>query len=173
MLQKGLCVFQKARYVFKKLHHLFKKARHLFQKARHLFIEGRLYPTLTNPVIPFFRSSLHFNQNMQTISLLRMTEYPLIFVSAVLVKPFQICLRRFPFLRMKGGWKGDDEVSTHCRNPINRVFQRLMKGERKKLSGWYGNFIIKMFQPFLNSSGKRDGWWISQGKIIVYGTFSG
>jgi len=110
---------------------------------------------------------------MQTISLLRMTEYPLIFVSAVLVKPFQICLRRFPFLRMKGGWKGDDEVSTHCRNPINRVFQRLMKGERKKLSGWYGNFIIKMFQPFLNSSGKRDGWWISQGKIIVYGTFSG
>ena len=110
---------------------------------------------------------------MQTISLLRMTEYPLIFVSAVLVKPFQNCLRQFPFLRMKGGWKGDDEVSTHCRNPINRVFQRLMKGERKKLSGWYGNFIIKMFQSFLNSSGKRDGWWISQGKIIAYGTFSG
>ena len=151
----------------------FKDLAIFFSKLGIFSGKGRLHHPSLSRLFPFHHSSLHFNQNMQTISLLRMTEYPLIFVSAVLVKPFQICLRRFPFLRMKGGWKGDDEVSTHCRNPINRVFQRLMKGERKKLSGWYGNFIIKMFQPFLNSSGKRDGWWISQGKIIVYGTFSG
>ena len=54
------------------------------------------------------------------------------------------------FLRMKGGWKSGDGMSLHGRKPINRTFQRLMKGERKKRFGWYGSFIIKRFQPFLN-----------------------
>ena len=83
-----------------------------------------------------FRSSLHFSQNMRIISRLRLTGHPLILLSAVLSKSLHKLPSAFilpeEVLRMKGGWKGGDTMFIHYRTPINRAFQRLMKGEREK-----------------------------------------
>ena len=90
----------------------------------------------TKSVIPVSHSSLHFNQNTQTINRLKLTEHPFILLSATFPMSFQICLQYLylltKVLRMKGGW--DDNVGRfiHNRPPINRAFQRIMKGEKKK-----------------------------------------
>ena len=87
MLQKDLCVFKKARYVCPKALYVFKKLQHLFKKARYVFHVGTdgLSPSLSR-LFFLFRSSLHFNENIQILNLLRMTGYPLILPSAILAK---------------------------------------------------------------------------------------
>ena len=68
--------------------------------------------------------------------MLRMTGHPFILLSAVLPKSLHKLPSAFilpeEVLRMKGGWKGGDTMFIHYRTPINRAFQRLMKGEREK-----------------------------------------
>ena len=87
MLQKDLCVFKKARYVCPKALYVFKKLQHLFKKARYVFHVGTdgITPSLSR-LFFLFRSSLHFNENIQILNLLRMTGHPLILPSAILAK---------------------------------------------------------------------------------------
>ena len=113
---------------------VFKKARHLF----HVGQTGSSPPSLSRLFL-LFRSSFHFNRNTRTINRLRMTGHPLILLSAAFIKSLQNLPSAFVFLilveevlRMKGGWKGGDTMFIHYRTPINRAFQRLMKGEREK-----------------------------------------
>jgi len=65
-----------------------------------------------------------------------MTGHPFILLSTVLPKSLHKLPSAFilpeEVLRMKGGWKGGDTMFIHYRTPINRAFQRLMKGEREK-----------------------------------------
>ena len=117
MMQKDLDVFQKARY-------LFLKPRYLFQKARHLFVGADYISPSQIRLFLLFRSSLHFNRNTRTINRLRMTGHPLILLSAAFIKSLQNLPSAFVFLilveevlRMKGGWKGGDEVSPHYQSP--------------------------------------------------------
>ena len=80
----------------------------------------RIIPSLGRSYL-LFPSSLHFNQNIQIINLLKMTGHPLILVSAVLFNSLQNLPSAFvsqeEVLRMKGGWKGGDEVSPHYQSP--------------------------------------------------------
>ncbi len=117
MMQKDLDVFQKARY-------LFLKPRYLFQKARHLFVGADYISPSQIRLFLLFRSSFHLNRNTRTINRLRMTGHPLILLSAAFIKSLQNLPSAFVFLilveevlRMKGGWKGGDEVSPHYQSP--------------------------------------------------------
>ena len=130
MMQKDLDVFQKARY-------LFLKPRYLFQKARHLFVGADYISPSQIRLFLLFRSSLHFNRNTRTINRLRMTEHPLILLSAAFIKSLQNLPSAFVFLilveevlRMKGGWKGGDEVSPHYQSPHKQGVSTA--NERKK-----------------------------------------
>ena len=57
--------------------------------------------------VSYSHSSLHFNQNTQTINRLKLTEHPFILLSATFPMYFQICLQYLylltKVLRMKGG----------------------------------------------------------------------
>ena len=130
MMQKDLDIFQKARY-------LFLKPRYLFQKARHLFVGADYISPSQIRLFLLFRSSLHFNRNTRTINRLRMTEHPLILLSAAFIKSLQNLPSAFVFLilveevlRMKGGWKGGDEVSPHYQSPHKQGVSTA--NERKK-----------------------------------------
>ena len=83
-----------------------------------------------------FRSSLHFSQNIRIISRLRLTGHPLILLSAVLPKSLHNLPSAFvspeEVLQMKGGWNDNTECPFTTGSPINRAFQRLMKGGRKR-----------------------------------------
>ena len=90
----------------------------------------------TKSVIPVSHSSLHFNQNTQTINRLKLTEHPFILLSATFHMSFQICLQYLSVskkvLQMKGGWKDNTRCPFTTEIRHNRAFQRLMKGGRKR-----------------------------------------
>ena len=132
MMQKDLDVFQKARY-------LFLKPRYLFQKARHLFVGADYISPSQIRLFLLFRSSFHFNRNTRTINRLRMTGHPSSSFQPRLSSPFKICLQPlFSWFWWKKfyEWKEAERVVTRypltTKAPINRAFQQLMKGGRKK-----------------------------------------
>ena len=77
----------------------------------------------TKSVIPVSHSSLHFNQNTQTINRLKLTEHPFILLSATFHMSFQICLQYLylltKVLRMKGEKK---KPTSDCRTERHSCF---------------------------------------------------
>ena len=109
-------------WYFKKTSKSFSKTSKSFSKMPAWFSCGgkRIIPSLGRSYL-LFPSSLHFNQNIQIINLLKMTGHPLILVSAVLFNSLQNLPSAFvsqeEVLRMKGGWKGGDKMPIHYRIP--------------------------------------------------------
>ena len=118
-----VCV-KKTLMSFKKIGKFLTNFTTFWKKPGMFLCKGRWDYLSSNWSFLLFRSSLHFNRNTRTINRLRMTGHPLILLSAAFIKSLQNLPSAFVFLilveevlRMKGGWKGGDEVSPHYQSP--------------------------------------------------------